>query len=68
MLCPQADSENLPHCCQMHFVANFFSPDGFTDHPHKLEKIDTKVQKADVFTEGLNADTFQALRKLLCGW
>ena len=51
-----------------HFVRNFFGPDGFTDHPYQLEKIDTKDQKADIFTKGLNADAFQALRQLLCGW
>ena len=51
-----------------HFVRNFFSPSGFKDHPFKLEKIDTKLQKADIFTKGLSADTFENLRKLMCGW
>ncbi len=33
-----------------------------------LEKIDTKVQKADILTKGLNEETFQRLCRLLCGW
>ncbi len=34
----------------------------------EIIKIDTKEQKADIFTKGLVADQFQALRKLLMGW
>ena len=33
-----------------------------------ISKIDTDLQKADVFTKGLSAEKFQALRKLLIGW
>jgi Reverse transcriptase (RNA-dependent DNA polymerase) len=33
-----------------------------------LEKIDTALQKADIFTKGLSADKHQAIRKLLMGW
>jgi hypothetical protein len=33
-----------------------------------LTKIDTKIQKADIFTKGFAADRFEFLRKLLCGW
>ena len=33
-----------------------------------IEKIDTDVQKADIFTKGLATDKHQALRKLLMGW
>jgi hypothetical protein len=33
-----------------------------------LEKIDTTLQKADIFTKGLSADKHQAIRKLLMGW
>jgi len=31
-------------------------------------KIDTTIQKADIFTKGLPAETHQGLRKLLMGW
>lgn len=33
-----------------------------------IVKIDTKLQKADIFTKGLSADMHQGLRKLLMGW
>lgn len=33
-----------------------------------LSKIDTLVQKADIFTKGLSPDRFEHLRFLLCGW
>ena len=33
-----------------------------------IKKIDTNVQIADIFTKGLNADKFEKLRVLLCGW
>lgn len=33
-----------------------------------ISPIDTTVQKADIFTKGLCADTFQRLRKLLMNW
>ena len=33
-----------------------------------IEKIDTDVQKADIFTKGLATDKHQGLRKLLMGW
>ena len=38
--------------------------------PNKIEvtKIDTKVQRADIFTKGLGRVKFKELRKLLCGW
>ena len=51
-----------------HFVRNFFSPDCNLKHPFQLEKIDTKIQLADIFTKGLNEETFVRLRTLLCGW
>ena len=38
------------------------------DGPVEIEKINTEVQIADIFTKGLSQDKFQALRKLLCGW
>ena len=33
-----------------------------------LEKIDTTVQIADIFTKAFALDKLQHLRKLLCGW
>ncbi len=33
-----------------------------------LAKIDTNLQKADIFTEGLASQEFAEIRKLLCPW
>ena len=33
-----------------------------------LEKIDTLLQKADIFTKGMAPEKFAAMRKLMCGW
>ena len=33
-----------------------------------IHKIDTKDQKADMFTKGLPVDTFKHIRKLVMGW
>ena len=51
-----------------HFVKRYFGDNKFPDHPFFLEKIDTKEQKADIFTKGLPADTFQYLCSLLCNY
>ncbi|MEJ2116200.1 MAG: Ty1/Copia family ribonuclease HI, partial [Gammaproteobacteria bacterium] len=34
----------------------------------KIQRVDTKEQLADIFTKPLPRDTFQYLRKKLCGW
>jgi hypothetical protein len=34
----------------------------------EIDKIDTNLQKADIFTKGLRTDKFRVIRKLLCGW
>jgi len=34
----------------------------------KIEKIDTKIQIADIFTKAFRAEPFHQLRKLLMGW
>ena len=34
----------------------------------ELQKIDTKVQWADIFTKPLGKDTFPVIRKLVMGW
>jgi hypothetical protein len=33
-----------------------------------LAKIDTKLQKAEIFTKGSASQKFAEIRKLLCGW
>jgi hypothetical protein len=33
-----------------------------------VQKIDTKIQHADIFTKPLTCDVFAPLRKLLMGW
>ena len=43
----------------------------FRDHVGKnfeIEKIDSEVQLADIFTKGLREEKFVKIRKLLCGW
>ena len=50
-----------------HFVKTLFSrPDPET--VFSLVKIDTLIQKADIFTKGLTADGFLRLRRLLCNY
>ena len=34
----------------------------------RVVKIDTSEQRADIFTKSLSPDTFEHIRKLLCGW
>jgi hypothetical protein len=34
----------------------------------QIHRIDTKFQKADIFTKGLLKDAFENIRKLLMGW
>jgi len=34
----------------------------------QIQHIDTKLQKADLFTKGLPKEIFKRLRQLLCGW
>lgn len=40
----------------------------FLDSLTQVVKIDTKLQRADIFTKALNTDTFETIRELLCGW
>ena len=51
-----------------HFVKQLFNPKNSNTNPFELVKIDTLVQKADIFTKGLTADAFLRLRKLLCNY
>ena len=34
----------------------------------KIEKVESSKQLADIFTKGLQGDSFTNIRKLLCGW
>ena len=34
----------------------------------EIVKVDTKAQKADIFTKGLTTETFESIRLLLMGW
>jgi hypothetical protein len=34
----------------------------------EVVKIDTKLQKADIFTKGLKRDEFESKRKMIVGW
>ena len=34
----------------------------------EVHPIDTKLQRADIFTKGLTRTTYEGLRKLLMGW
>jgi hypothetical protein len=45
------------------FKSHVNNGDGIT-----LSKIDTNLQKADIFTKGLAPQKFADIRKLLCGW
>jgi hypothetical protein len=42
----------------------------FKEHLDKLEilKVDTKEQKADIFTKAMDGPTFKTIRRLLQGW
>ena len=51
-----------------HFVKQYFGNDNLRDSLFQLEKIDTHEQKADIFTKGLDVETFKKLHFLLCGW
>ena len=51
-----------------HFVKNYFGRTRNPDHPFQLLKIDTKDQKADIFTKGLTEEGFLRIRKLLCNY
>jgi hypothetical protein len=51
-----------------HFVRTLFSKKNRPNSPFNLVKINTEVQKADIFTKGLTTEVFCRLRKLLCGY
>ena len=47
---------------------HFFRSHIGEDKGIQIRKIDTAEQKADIFTKGLQAETFTTIRKLLMGW
>ena len=52
-----------------HFVKKYFAKKKCDyDHPFDLQKIDTLLQKANIFTKGLNDFSFLCIRKLLCNY
>ena len=51
-----------------HFVKSMFGQCHHNSHPFNLEKVDTTLQKADIFTKGLTEVIFLHLRKLLCNY
>ena len=51
-----------------HFVKLLFNPLHNDTNVFAIEKIDTTIQKADIFTKGLPAETFLKLQKLLCNY
>ena len=65
---PQMSPRTKHIATKCHFVKQHFGTRRIADHPFVLEKIDTKEQKADIFTKGLVVVTFKCLRKLLCGF
>ena len=55
---PKLSARTKHICIKYYFVQNFFGPNRFPNHPYVLEKIDTTIQKADIFTKGLTKNTF----------
>ena len=55
---PKLSSRTKHICIKYHFVRNFVGPNRLANHPFILEKIDTKLQKTDIFTKGLTKNIF----------
>jgi hypothetical protein len=54
---------------KIHWFRSFLHPiTRENDGPIVVEKVDTKLQKADIFTKALPKVDFQRLRKLIIGW
>ena len=47
---------------------HFFKSHIGADKGILLEKIDTLLQKADIFTKGIAPEKFSAMQNLMCGW
>ena len=66
--CATAPKVSLRTChtaVKYHFVQTFFSPDCNLKHPFKLEKIDTKIQLADISTKRLKEEAERDLGKVI---
>ena len=54
---------------KIHWFQSFLHPiTRGNDGPIVVEKVDTKLQKADIFTKALAKVDYQRLRKLIMGW
>ena len=51
-----------------HFLKSMFGQHHHNNHPFHLEKVDTTLQKTDIFTKGLTEVVFLCLKKLLCNY
>ena len=51
-----------------HFFKSHIDTTGTSTDGIHIVKIDTKEQKADIFTKGLGADDYTSIRGLLMGW
>jgi len=51
------------YAIKYHWFRSHLKPNSIT-----VNKIETRDQKADILTKGLRKDTFESIRKLLCGW
>jgi hypothetical protein len=51
------------YAVKIHWFRSYLKPNHI-----EIMKIDTKEQRADILTKGLKPDTFEKIRKLLCGW
>ena len=47
---------------------HFFKSHIGADKGILLEKMDTLLQKANIFIKGMAPEKFTAMRKLMCGW
>ena len=51
-----------------HFFKSYLHTHSNPEGEFVLVKINTDLQKADIFTKGLAPQKFRELRMLLCGW
>ena len=51
------------YAVKIHWFRSYLKPNHI-----EIVKIDTKEQRADILTKGLRPETFEKIRKLLCGW
>lgn len=62
----QSTSRSKHYAIKYHWFRSQLKPEGM--NKVVIDKIDTKVQRADLFTKALPRSTFEDLRKLLLGW